>query len=75
MNIYLQTLYEDYSGSSMPDLTKKKITAFLDSYCKSLSPSEESFAYCDLSDMIFSYEEKGFSAGFYTAVELLTGRK
>lgn len=50
-------------------------TKFFDTYCRNLSPKALDKVTCDLYNIVSEYEENAFSVGFYTAVELLTGRK
>ena len=50
-------------------------TKFFDTYCRNLSLKASDKFFQDVYDIISEYEENAFSVGFYTAVELLTGKK
>lgn len=74
MNKVLQTIYCELIEKSLPNELEtaemlKKQAEFSRKVTADFGLDSE------LQDIISEYQEQAFSAGFYTAVELLTGRK
>lgn len=78
MNAKLKIIYDNLFFSEKENALEteraRTLTAkFFDTYCRKLSPKALDKVTCDLYNIVSEYEENAFSAGFYTAVELLTG--
>lgn len=72
MNKVLKSIY---FGLLEEPLSESKLETFCDTYFKKSSLEKFNEAYYELAALLNTYQKQAFSAGFYTAVELLTGRK
>lgn len=72
MNKVLQVIYCELTEKSLPN--KLETAEMLKKQAEFSRKVTEDFGLdSELQDIISEYQEKAFSAGFYTAVELLTG--
>ena len=71
--IYDNLFFNEKENELETERARTLTTKFFDTYCRNLSPKALDEFNCDLYNIVSEYEENAFSAGFYTAVELLTG--
>lgn len=74
MNKVLQAIYCELTEKSLPN--ELETAEMLKKQAEFSRKVTEDFGLdSELQGIVSEYQEKAFSAGFYTAVELLTGRK